>query len=232
MGAIVVRRFVPEIPHLPPPASDRDSRTPIPRPLVFLAIAGACGGAAGNAVSLFIVPSAVDIGITESIAGTILAASSALVVLVRIWSGWLTDRRRTSGHYEMAAMMGIGAVGCGILANSSSVGVYLMALTLAMVGAWGWPGLIYYTVTSTNPTEPARASGVVLAGNLTGTLIGPLIVGLLVSGSRLDLAWIFCGALSFIAFVSMVASGKTWRTSIRGTGRAHHPAGDLAEGNA
>ena len=230
-GAIVVRQVVPDIPLLPVQAEvPRRKRSPIPRPLVFLAIAGACGGAAGNAVSLFVVPSAVEVGMSEVVAGTVLAVCSALVVAIRIGSGWLTDTRRTSGHYEMATMLGMGVIGCAVLAVSSSIPLYLVAMTLAMIGSWGWPGLVYYTVTSTNADQPARASGVVLAGNLTGTLIGPFVVGLFVNRSLYGWAWTFCGVLSAIAFVSMVSSGRTWRASIAGTNRPHHPAGNIARG--
>jgi MFS family permease len=159
-----------------------------------------------------------------------LAASSALVVGIRIGSGWLTDRRRTSGHNEMALMLGIGAIGCLGLAASHSVGAYLAAMTLAMNGSWGWPGLFYYTVTSTNPEFPARASGVVLAGNLTGTLIGPFVVGQLAGRGHYPAAWMLCAGLSLVAFISMMLSGRSFKSSIAGTGRTHHPAGDVAGG--
>ena len=229
--AATVGSFVPDVPLLTTerrPA--RAGRAPIPRPLIFLAIAGACGGAAGNAVALFVVPSAVDVGMSEGLAGMVLAMSSTLVVVIRIGSGWLTDRRRTSGHYEMATLLALGVIGCAFLAISTTIPLYLAAMTMAMIGSWGWPGLVYYTVTSTNSDQPARASGVVLAGNRTGTLIGPFVVGLLANRENYGAAWTFCGVLSAVALASMVVSGHTWRASIEGTGQAHHPAGDMARG--
>jgi MFS family permease len=233
MIALTVRTFVPDVPRLTErAASHGNDRFRIPRPLVYLAIAGACGGAAGNAVSFFVVPSAVQTGITEAAAGSVLAVSSALVVALRIGSGWVVDRRRTSGHYEMALMLGVGVIGCIGLALSQNILVYLVAMTLAMNGSWGWPGLFYYTVTSTNPDFPARASGVTLSGNLTGTLIGPFIVAQLADRGAYPAAWTLCAVLSFIAFVSMVMSGRTFRASIAGTGRSHHPAGDISGGTS
>jgi MFS family permease len=229
--ALTVRTFVPNVPLLDEQApSHHVERFRVPRPLLYLAIAGACGGAAGNAVSFFVVPSAVHAGITEAAAGSVLAVSSALVVALRIGSGWLVDRRRTSGHNEMALMLGVGVLGCVGLAFSPSVLIYLVAMTLAMNGSWGWPGLFYYTVTSTNPDFPAQASGVTLTGNLTGTLIGPLIVGQLADRGHYPAAWALCASLSLVAFTSMIMSGRTFRSSIAGTGRSPHPAGNLSEG--
>jgi MFS family permease len=210
--AMAVAPTVPDraVPRLP--SAPFGGRTP-PRSLAWLAIGGACGGAAGNAVSLFVVPSALDNGIPEAVAGAILAVCSALVVGVRIGSGWLADRRHSAGHVEMAALLALGMIGCATLSMVSSVPPYLVAMPIAMMGAWGWPGLVYFTVTSTNPSDPARASGVVLAGNLTGTLMGPLIVGLLAERRWYPAAWIFCAGLCAVAMASMLMSGRVWRTA-------------------
>jgi MFS family permease len=210
--ALVASGLAPPVPEtpvspapLPPPEKGR-----MPGALRWLAVGGACGGAAGNAVSLFVVPSAVDIGLTEATAGTILAVCSALVVAIRIGSGWLADRRRSPGHTEMAWLLGGGALGCAALALASTGPLYAAAMPLAMMGAWGWPGLVYFTVTSTNADDPARASGVVLAGNLTGTLIGPFIVGLLAERHLYGSAWAFCGSLAAIATGAMLLSSRAW----------------------
>jgi predicted MFS family arabinose efflux permease len=183
----------------------------VPRPLLFLAIGGACGGAAGNAVSLFVVPSAVHEGVSEAVAGTILAVCSALVVGIRIGSGWLADRSRSSGHREMAWLLGLGVVGCSALALVSGVPLYLVAMPLAMMGSWGWPGLVYFTVTSTNADNPARASGVVLGGNLTGTLLGPLVVSQLAEREMYPAAWAFCAVISACAMTAMILSNRAWK---------------------
>ena len=161
-------------------------------------------------MSLFVVPSALDAGIAEAVAGTLLAICSGLVVMIRIGSGWLADRRRSAGHREMAWLLALGAIGCAVLATASTVPAYLAAMPLAMMGAWGWPGLVYFTVTSTNADNPARASGVVLAGNLTGTFVGPLVVGLLAEQHRYTMAWSFCALLSLAAMTAMMLSARAW----------------------
>lgn len=213
--AVAASAVVPPVPDQPvsPVPKGHGRGGGVPRALMWLAIGGACGSAAGNAVSLFLVPSAVDNGISEALAGTILAVCSGLVVAIRIGSGWLADRLRSTGHREMTWLLGLGVIGCASLAIVSSVPLYLVAMPLAMMGAWGWPGLVYFTVTRTNADDPARASGVVLAGNLTGTLLGPLTVGTLAERHLYPAAWAFCGLLSGVAAMAMILSARAGRTA-------------------
>ena len=109
----------------------------------------------GNGLSLFVVPSAVDIGIDEAAAGAVLAGCSLLVVLVRLGAGWLVDRNESIGFTEMAWMTAAGAIGAFVLFISSTPGPYLVAMPIALLGAWGWPGIIFFTGFSQLP-PPAR----------------------------------------------------------------------------
>jgi len=182
-----------------------------PRALLLLALGGICGAMAGNGLSLFIVPSAVDIGIEEAAAGAVLAACSFLVVLVRLLVGWLVDRHESIGLVEMAWMAGAGAVGGFILMGTDTAGVYLVAMPIALLGAWGWPGIFFFTVVHSYPDLPARASGVVLSGNLTGTVIGPLVVGSFAGHGNYPGAWIFVAVTSAIATVAFAAANRQRR---------------------
>jgi MFS family permease len=182
-----------------------------PRSLLWLGVAGIAGAAAGNGLSLFIVPSAVDIGITEAAAGAVLAACSILVVAVRVGAGWLVDRRRSSGHLEMAWMAGLGASGALLLTTVATPPLYLVAMPIALLGAWGWPGIFFFTVVHTYPEYPAKASGLVLSSNLTGTLVGPLIVGFMAGRGNYPGAWLFVSTCATISCAALVVSRR--RTS-------------------
>jgi len=184
-----------------------------PRSLVYLAIGGIAGAMAGNGLSLFVVPSAVDIGIGEAAAGAVLAGCSLLVVLVRFGAGWLVDRNRSMGLAEMAWLTGVGAVGALALFATSAPGLYLVAMPIAVLGAWGWPGVIFFTVVHSYPDQPARASGLVLSGNLTGTVIGPVVVGALAGRGNYPGAWLFVTVTSVVATVAFVASQRLRRRS-------------------
>jgi MFS family permease len=177
-----------------------------PKSLLLLALGGITGAMAGNGLSLFIVPSAVDIGIEEAAAGAMLAVCSLLVVAVRLGAGWLVDRNESIGHAEMAWMAGAGAIGAFVLLMASAPGIYLVAMAIAVLGAWGWPGIFFFTVVHSYPSFPARASGLVLSSNLTGTVIGPFIVGILAGRGNYPGAWLFVAVMSAISTVAFVAS--------------------------
>ncbi len=197
----------------PPAESGRDtaSRPPLSTSLRWLAVGGFCGGAAGNSLSLFVVPSAVGVGLDEASAGSFLAWSAALVFLFRTGAGWFADRSRSSGHREMAVMLGTGALASVVLAATDSVGPYLGAMPLAMIGSWGWAGLVYFTVVRIHPEAPARASSVILAGNLTGTMLGPMAVGILADRGAFGIAWTMTAVISAIASTAMVLSMRAYR---------------------
>lgn len=180
------------------------------RSMIWLAVAGITGAAAGNGLAIFIVPSAVDIGIAEAAAGAVLAISSLLVVVLRIGVGWFVDLRQSSGHLQMAWLAGVGASGALVLMSASTPQVYLVAMPLALLGAWGWPGIIYFTLVNTHPEFPAKASGLLLSGNLTGTLIGPLVVGAFAARGNYPGAWLFVSISAALATAGFVAS---WRTT-------------------
>ena len=176
--------------------------------LLLLALAGICGAMAGNGLSIFIVPSAVDIGIAEAAAGGVLAACSLLVVAIRLGAGFAVDRRRSSGHVEMAWMAGAGTIGAVALAMTSAPALYLVAMPIAVLGAWGWPGIFFFTAVHSYPEFPARASGLVLSSNLTGTVIGPLVVGSFAGRGNYPGAWTFVAAASAVSTFAFVASHR------------------------
>jgi MFS family permease len=185
-----------------------------PSSLYLLALGGFAGAMAGNGLSLFVVPSAVDIGIVEAAAGAVLAVCSLLVVLVRLGAGWTVDRNESLGLVEMAWMTGVGALGAFVLFATSTPLLYLIAMPIALLGAWGWPGVIFFTVVHSFPESPARASGLVLSSNLTGTVIGPLVVGSMAGRANYPGAWLFVTVSCAVATVAFALSHRARRRSL------------------
>lgn len=84
-------------------------------------------------------------------------------------------------------------------------------MAMAMIGSWGWPALAYFSVVRVHPEAPARASGVVLTANLTGTMIGPVVVGVLADRRMYAQAWSLCAAFSAVGAVAMAQSRVVFR---------------------
>jgi MFS family permease len=184
----------------------RRHRPRLSRSLRLLAIGGALGGAAGNGLALFVVPAAVDVGTSEAAAGTILAVGSALVFLARAGVGAVADHMRSTGQREMAVLLALGALASFGLAVTGSATAFIVLMPLGLLGAWGWPGLAYFSAVRIHPEAAARASGVVLATNLTGTVIGPLIVSQLADRGAYSSAWTLLGVFAVAASCLMLAS--------------------------
>ncbi len=186
----------------------------LPGSMFLLAVAGFSAALAGNGVSHFIVPSAVDVGIGEGTAGMVLAASSLFVVGVRVGAGWAVDRRQTLGHVEMASLAGLGTVGALFLMTTDSASGYLIAMPVALIGTWGWPGVFFFTIVRSFSDFPARASGFALSTNLTGTVLGPIIVGALAATGNFSAAWLFVASAAAVATAAFLLSyRKTVRVS-------------------
>jgi len=190
-----------------------ETDTSMSRSMRFLAAGGSFGGAAGNGLALLVVPSAVDIGTSEAAAGTLLAIGSALVFVVRITAGMLADRTHSAGQREMAVLLGLGSAATMILALEHSSVLFLITIPVALMGCWGWPGLAYFSAVRIHPEATARASGMLLSSNLTGTLIGPVVVGVFANRGEFVSAWIFCAALAFCGSLFMLASLRSQRRS-------------------
>lgn len=177
-----------------------------PAALVPIALAGFTGALAGNGAALFVVPSAVDVGIGEAAAGAVLAVSSTIVVAVRIGAGWVVDRRGSSGHLEMVTLTAVGTLGALALVVATSPSLYLLAMPIALLGAWGWPGVFFYTIVHSFPHIPARASGLVLAGNFTGTVLGPIAIGFFAARGDYPSAWVFVTAATALSAVGFAVA--------------------------
>lgn len=187
---------------------DETRRGRPPAALLPLALAGFSGAVAGNAAALFVVPSAISVGIGEAAAGTVLAACSTIVVAVRIGAGWTVDRRMSSGYVEMMILVGTGAVAALALATVQSPGPYLVAMPIVLLGAWGWPAVFFFTIVNSFSDIPARASGLLMAGNFTGTILGPLAVGYFASRDDYQTAWLI---VATAAAVSAILFGVSYR---------------------
>lgn len=182
-----------------------------PAALLPLALAGFSGAFAGNAAALFVVPSATSVGIAEAAAGTVLAVCSTIVVAVRVGAGWTVDRRQSSGYPEMIALVATGSLAAVALAGAATPGPYLVAMPLVLLGAWGWPAVYFFTIVHSFSDIPGRASGLLMAGNFTGTIVGPLAVGFFASRDQYPTAWMIVATAAGVSAVLFAVSYRLYR---------------------
>jgi MFS family permease len=175
------------------------SRTRIVDPwaLAITTIGGALGATVVGVIGAFYVRSAVDVGLSEAHAGTLMAVGSGLGIATRLIGGWVTSRRRSDGVIAVATLMAIGAFGCVLLA-SSRIPVLLLGTVLAFGAGWGWSGLFHFAVVRANPDAPATATGIILTGLSGGSTVGPSAFGYMTDHADASLAWVVIGATALV----------------------------------
>ncbi|MGH9069423.1 MAG: MFS transporter [Acidimicrobiales bacterium] len=173
-------------------------------PLVVFAFALALGAGAANALGTFVVPAAVNAGVSRGQAGLLSALGSVAGLSVRLLSGRQADRR---GHRHLpvvALMMVGGAVGYGLLATGASW-LLIPGVVISFGAGWGWAGLFNFAIVRTHPGAPGRATGITQTGAYTGGLVGPLGFGLLAQHVSYQAAWTAAGAAGLLAAAGIVA---------------------------
>jgi MFS family permease len=212
-------RAVPAVAGAETPAARLDGGIRVE--LVLLAIGGGIASGLGAAAATFLVPSAVLIGLSASMAGPLLSLASVVSIGARLGSGRFADRRADAVLTLLLWMVAAGAIGLAALAIASATvpggavpdtGVtgdgapWVIALlvlgAVLMVGpGWGWTGLAFLTATQLLPSRPAQASGAILAGLATGGAVAPYLVGAAVEAVGFALTWAITAVLMVLSVV-------------------------------
>ncbi|MGH2751815.1 MAG: MFS transporter [Actinomycetota bacterium] len=172
--------------------------------LVVLAIAGAFGSGAANAMGAYLVDSSVGAGVAEGAAGLLFATGSMAGLSVRVGAGWLADRRTGGRLLWVSGLYLIGSVGF-LLQATRSTNLLLLATILCFAGGWGWPGLFNFAVVTRNPNAPAAATGLTQTGVYLGGMSGPLLFGVVAEQMSYRAAWLGAAAFGLIACGSVLA---------------------------
>lgn len=175
-------------------------------PLVVLALGLGLGSAAATPLGGFVVEAAVASGIRVESAGILLAGGSAAGIGVRVLFGHLADWMRGGRLRLVAAMLGVGTLGFGLLAAGSPASI-VAGTMIAFVAGWGWPGIFNFAIVKTNPESPAAATGITQTGASAGAAAGPLIFGIIVALSSYGAAWMTSAALA-VAGLTAVLVGR------------------------
>jgi MFS family permease len=172
-------------------------------PMVVLAAGIGLGSAAATPLGGFVVEAAVAAGMRVESAGILLAGGSAAGIGVRVLSGHLADGMRSGRLRLVAAMLGTGTLGFGLLAFGSPSAI-VAGTVIAFVAGWGWPGIFNFAVVKTNPEAPAAATGITQTGASTGAAAGPLAFGVMVSLFSYGAAWATSALLAVAALTAIL----------------------------
>lgn len=172
--------------------------------LWLLALVFGLAGFAATSFTSFITGYAQSVGHAPASAGLILAIGSGTAVTVRIIVGFWVGRSALHPLDVALVMLAAGSIGCAIVAFAGP-GALAPGLALAYGGAWGWTGLLIYTITTGSRGRPGRANGIVQAGGGIGGVGGPLVVGPLIEHVSYQAAWSMT-LVSVVAAAVLLAS--------------------------
>ncbi len=176
-------------------------------PLNMLMVAAALGSAAATTMAAFFVSAATDAGIDEGLAGHLLAAASALVILTRTAGGYFADHYET-GHLKfVSVLLGVSTLGYLGAATGSKVLVPVGAMFALGVG-WAWSGLIVHTVVRAYRDSPGAATGMTSGGLNVGGVVGPFAFGLLADGVSYTAGFLMIAACALLAALAADAGRR------------------------
>lgn len=175
--------------------------------LIILAAAASLGAMSANALGAFFVDSSVTGGISEGAAGLLFAAGSAAGLIMRVWIGWMADRRSSGKLLAVSGLLLIGTFGYLMLATRAII-LVLPAAILCFAGGWGWPGLFNLAVVSQNRFMPARATGITHTGAFTGGIFGPVLFGLIVEKTSYTVAWVVASGWASAAILGILLARR------------------------
>jgi MFS family permease len=164
-------RTVPSEPHLA-------ARRMTPALLVYMLAFGLAGGI-GNSVATFTPDAAVAAGFSSAVAALFLTLGSILAIVSRVGAGLSADRRAKSGFLEALALLLTGVLGLVVLSQwGTARWMFVAGLVCALVGLWGWQGVVSLVAIRTIPLPAATSTGAIFAASYLGTVVVPPVVGI------------------------------------------------------
>jgi MFS family permease len=161
-------------------------------PLIALALGFGLALTACSSLGAFLVTSAVAGGVPVGMAGLLAALASGTAVAVRVAVGALADRRQGRHLVFVVGMIVVGAAGFSMLSLGSTLQLPVLLLPGAVLSfgvGWGWNGLFNYAVVRAHPAAPGRATGITQTGGRVGSVLGPLLFGILAAHLGYGWAW-------------------------------------------
>lgn len=158
------------------PMAGRFAHVRMPPLLVFGVAAMLASSAVTGTASFFVVAST-DAGVSENVAGLMLSAATACVIMARITLGLVADRIHGSAVALVAVLLASSAGGYALMAGGTAW-MYVLGGQAALVLGWSWPALMVVALVRMNPHAPGLATAFVVSGLNLGAVVGPAVFGL------------------------------------------------------
>jgi MFS family permease len=156
---------------------------------------------------VFFVEAAVDAGSDLAVAGFVLAGASVVAIVTRLYGGWRSDAVPRHPYVSAALLMFAGSAGYVLMAFAEGTLLLAAAAVLGISAGWGWSGLVQLGTVRAHPESPGAASAFIHFGSLFGSLIGPVLFGLLLAFG-FPVAWITSAGIAATGGILMLVGGR------------------------
>lgn len=188
------------------------SESPVPAtligPLWLLAVGLAAAVFAATSIGALGAAGGVHVGLSEAAAGYLVAAGGIAGLAIRLLAGAYADRTVFDSLRGVAILVLVGGFGWLIMATDQPI-AFAIGLVVANAFGWGWPGLQHLSMARRFPTATAAASGISQTGIAAGLLLGPAVLGVMVTTVGWSWSWLAAATAAFVAAVVI------WRASRR-----------------
>ncbi len=181
------------------PSPGRGARPLTVLDLVMLAAASALSAAAAISLGTFLIAAAVEeASFTQAAAGVLLFVGSLASISARIAVGAITDRIGGRGFAGVAILLGTGALVFLLLRPATGL-AFGVLVVFAFGTAWGWTGLMTFTVVNANTSTVAASSAIMQAGIFLGAGLGPILLGWTIDQYSFSTSWVGVSVLLLAA---------------------------------
>lgn len=222
LGALATWRVIPPVP--PGPRASRVAGPLMPAVRWLVPYAFFMGAGVAAITSYLVLYSHEAVGLSEPVAGTLLAAVGGVGVAARIlWSHYA--ERTGALSVPLAVLAGLSLVSTVAVLAARFVGPWCLWLGAAGAGAsaaaWNGVGMLAI-IREARPGEAGRASGWVLTAFYVGLLLMPIGFGAIVDATGgYEWAWMLTAA----CFVAALLIGVVWTRQMQRLGAGSAPPG-------
>jgi hypothetical protein len=87
--------------------------------------------------------------------------------------------------------------------SNTSFTVLALGALVAFMAGWGWQGVVFFSASRDRSVPTATATGIVLAGTMSGSVVGPILIGIAAENLGYGKAWLIAAVALIVGAVSI-----------------------------